>query len=81
MAAFASALEPRTKLLKAYSKVDRKKIWAALHQKAMEYYCQLPGGVVELEHQEVDNNTNQDKGAPELQPPGPKSSDLQDFLI
>jgi hypothetical protein len=26
MAAFASALDPRTKLLKAYSKVDRKKI-------------------------------------------------------
>jgi hypothetical protein len=36
MAASASALAPRTKLLKAYSKVDRKKIWVALHQKAME---------------------------------------------
>jgi hypothetical protein len=28
LAAFASALEPRTKLLKAYSKEDRNKIWA-----------------------------------------------------
>ncbi len=68
--------QTRVKFLKAYSKVDRKKIWVALNQKAMEY-CQLPGGVVELEQQEVANNTNQDEGAPELQPPGP---DFQDFF-
>jgi hypothetical protein len=39
------------------------------------------GGVLELEKQEVVNNTrNKDKGAAELQPPGPKSSDVQDFF-
>jgi hypothetical protein len=38
----------------------------------MEHY-QLPGGVVgvvELEQQEMVNNTIQDEGAAELQPPG-----------
>jgi hypothetical protein len=40
LAAFASALDPRTKQLKAYSKVDCKKLWAGLHQKVMEH-CQL----------------------------------------
>jgi hypothetical protein len=44
LAAFASALDPRTKQLKAYSKEDSKKIWAGLQQKAMEH-CQVPGGV------------------------------------
>ncbi len=65
LAAFASALDPRTKLLKAYSKVDRKKIWAGLQQKAMDH-CLLPGGAVELEEQEVANNPNQEEVAPEL---------------
>jgi hypothetical protein len=32
LAAFASALDPRAKQLKAYSTEDRKKIWAGLHQ-------------------------------------------------
>jgi hypothetical protein len=78
LAAFASALDPRTKILKAYSKVDRKKIWAGLQQKAMDH-CLLPGGAVELEEQEVANNPNQEEGAPELEP-GSKASDLQDFF-
>ena len=78
LAAFASALDPRTKLLKAYSKVDRKKIWAGLQQKAMDH-CLLPGGAVELEEQEVANNPNQEEGAPELES-GSKASDLQDFF-
>jgi hypothetical protein len=43
-------------------------------------HCKLPGGVVELEQQEVVNNTIQDEGAVEIQPPGPKSSNLQDFF-
>jgi hypothetical protein len=80
---FASALDQRTKYLRAYSKEDRKKIWAGLHQKVMEHY-QLLEGVVEREHQqqEADNNTNkEDQGAAELQPPYPKTSHLQDFLI
>lgn len=34
---------------------------------------------VEREQREVDNNTNQDQGAAELQPPGPKTPNLQDF--
>jgi hypothetical protein len=84
LAAFASALDPRTKLLKAYSKEDRKKIWVGLQQKqkAMEH-CQLPGGVLgvlELEQQELVNITIQDKGTAELQSPGHKSFNLQDFL-
>jgi hypothetical protein len=37
LAAFTSTLDPRTKLLKAYSKEDRKKIWAELHQNAMQH--------------------------------------------
>ncbi len=73
LAAFASALYPRAKLLKAYSKEDCKKIWAGLHQKAMEH-CQLMGGPLELDQQEVVNNTNQDEGAVELQPPDLKYS-------
>jgi hypothetical protein len=44
LAAFASVLDPRIKLLKAYSKEDRIKIWAGLHKKVMEH-CMLPGGV------------------------------------
>ena len=62
LAAFASALDPRTKFLKAYSKEDRIKIWAGLHNKAMEH-CLLPGGVVEFAQKHVIKNTIQDKGA------------------
>jgi hypothetical protein len=78
LAAFASALDPRTKQLKAYSKEDCQKIWAGLHQKAMEH-CQLPGGPLELDQQEVVNNTNQDE-AVELQPPGLKASFFKHVL-
>jgi hypothetical protein len=56
LAAFASALYPRVKLLKAYSKEDCKKIWAGLHQKAMEH-CEHPGGALELAQQEMVNTT------------------------
>jgi hypothetical protein len=48
LAAFASALNPRTKQLKAYSKEDCHKIWPRLHQKAMEH-CQLLGGPLGLD--------------------------------
>jgi hypothetical protein len=44
---------------------------------------QLPGGVVgvvQLEQQEVVNNTIQDEGAAELQPPGHKTYNLLDFF-
>jgi hypothetical protein len=74
LAAFASALDPKTKELKAYSKEDCKKIWAGLHQKGMEH-CQLQDGpLLELNQQELVNNTNQDEGAVELQPPDLKYS-------
>jgi hypothetical protein len=45
--------------------------------------CSSRRGAVELEEQQevVHNNTNyQEEGAPELQPPGPKSSNVQDFF-
>jgi hypothetical protein len=71
-------VDPRTKLLKAYSKVDRKKIWAGLQQKAMDH-CLLPRGAVELEEQEVANNPNQEEVAPELEQ-NSKASDLPDFF-
>jgi hypothetical protein len=47
-----------------------------MYQILLVHYLQLP---VEVEEQEVANNTNQEEGALELQP-GPKSSDLQDFF-
>ncbi len=37
MAAFASALDPRTKFLLAYSKEDRIKMWVGLQNKAMDH--------------------------------------------
>ena len=43
-------------------------------------HCRLPGGVVELEQQEVVNNPIQDQGAAELQPPGHLPPNLQSFL-
>ncbi len=43
-------------------------------------HCQLPGGVVELEQQEVVNNTIQDEGAAEVHPPGTTSSNLRAFF-
>jgi hypothetical protein len=72
LAVFASALEPRTKNLKAYSKEDRNKIWAGLHQNSMQH-CQLLGGTLTIAQQELINQTNQD-------PTGPDSSYLQDLL-
>ena len=74
LAAFASALDPRTKQLKAYPRGDRQKIWAGLHLKAMEH-CQVPGGLLEVEQQELVHTP-----AAELQPPGPKNTDLQNFF-
>jgi hypothetical protein len=79
LAAFAFALDPRTKQLKAYSKKDCQKIWAGLQQKAMEH-CQLLGGPLELDQQEVVNNTNQNEGAVKLQPPDLKISFLKHVL-
>jgi hypothetical protein len=72
LAAFASVLDPRTKLLKAYSKDDHFKIWAGLHQNAMQH-CQLLGGTLPSAQQELITPTNQD-------PTGPDSSDLQDLF-
>jgi hypothetical protein len=72
LAAFASALVPRTKLLKAYSKEDRNKIWFGLHQSVMQH-CQLLGGALPIAQQELINQTNQN-------PTGPDSSYLQDLL-
>ena len=70
-------LDPRTKTLRAYPKDDRKKIWAALHIKGMEH-CQLPGGILEVEQQEVLNNTNMNEGGEA--PANPKFSDLDELL-
>jgi len=79
MAAFASALDPRTKFLKAYSKEDRIKIWVGLQNKAMDH-CMLPGGVVECAHQEVVKNTIQDKGASNSLSPHAKIASKLDFF-
>jgi hypothetical protein len=79
LAAFASALDPKIKQLEAYSKDDGKQIWAGIHQKVMEH-CQLWGGPLELNQQEVVNNTDQDEGAVQLQPPGLKSSFIKQVL-
>ncbi len=43
-------------------------------------HCKLPGGV-EVAHEVVVNNTIQGEGPADLQPPGPKSSNLQDFFL
>jgi hypothetical protein len=47
LAAFASKLDPRKKLLKAYSKGGCNMIWAGLHQNAMQH-CQLLGGTLPI---------------------------------
>jgi hypothetical protein len=72
LATFASALDPRTKNLKTYSKEDRNKIWAGLHQNAIQH-CQLLGGTLPITQQEMIKQAKQD-------PTGPYSSYLQDLL-
>jgi hypothetical protein len=80
LAVFASALDPRTNILKPTQK-DCKKIGAGVHKKVMEH-SKLPSSALELprQQQEMVSNKNQEKGAAEWQPPGPKSSDLQDIF-
>jgi hypothetical protein len=73
LAAFASALDPRTKLLKAYSKEDRRNIWAGLHQNAMRH-CQLQGDDLPIVQQPAPINQTHHG------PPCPDSSDLLDLF-